>query len=78
MKIVIYGWDEGFNKVQFNKFLRKEYGYNINAAKNIVDDILNETEVCLETNDLVYLTKSLDGFKLKYRIEKENREHRDA
>ena len=69
MKIVIYDWNDGFNKVQFSKHLRKEYGYNIREAFLIVTDIVQRKEVCL-SHDKSYDPKSLlDDFKLKYRIE---------
>ena len=69
MRIIIYGWDDGFNKVQFSKYLIKEYKYNTREAFLFVTNIVEEKEQCLLHDKPSDPRKILDSFKLKYRVE---------
>ncbi|CTQ45537.1 hypothetical protein [Roseibium aggregatum] len=47
-KITLTGWDEGFNKVQFNHFLRAKCDLGLADAKTVVEQILQNECVELE------------------------------
>jgi ribosomal protein L7/L12 len=45
IKVVVYGWIEGFQKVNFTNFLRGEFGYSLSQAKEITDALLDNRQV---------------------------------
>jgi ribosomal protein L7/L12 len=51
-KIIVTGWNEGFNKIQFNQFIRSRCGFGLAEAKAIVDEILHNKPVELEFVEL--------------------------
>ncbi len=68
--ITITNWNEGFNKVQFNKFLRGQLSYTIHDAKKAVENILNGEEVILELEYDSGFIALLDKQHVEYKIEK--------
>lgn len=46
--VVLTGWNEGFNKVQFNQFLRDRCDLGLADAKAVVDKVLQHERVDLE------------------------------
>lgn len=47
-KIVLIGWREGFNKVQFNHFLQSRCEMGLADAKRSVDQVLDGERVELD------------------------------
>ncbi len=47
-KVEFTGWNEGFNKVGFNQFLRDRCGLSLAEAKAVVDQVLQNERVELE------------------------------
>lgn len=72
MIIIINGWNKGFNKVEFNRYLRANYGYSIKDAKKIVDDIINNNTVYLHSDNQILDLESLDKFEIKYTVKDKN------
>ena len=66
--IQITSWESGFNKVEFNKMLRRKYGYNIAEAKKIVDDILNNKTVSIEFNNMEEANLILHDFNITFSV----------
>ena len=50
-KIIVTGWNEGFNKVQFNLFIRSRCGFGLAEAKVIVDEILQNKHVKIDFSE---------------------------
>jgi len=48
IKVALTGWNEGFNKVQFNQFLRDRCDLGLAEAKTIVDRVLRNERVDVE------------------------------
>ncbi len=69
IKIRILNWKSGFNKVEFNKMLRQEFGHNIAEAKQIVDDILENNEVYLVYENIEEAESKLRYFQLEFIVE---------
>ena len=53
--LTISGWRIGFNKVEFTKMLKAEFGLGLTDAKTITDRILNQ--------ELVELQVDLEGYE---------------
>jgi hypothetical protein len=51
-KVTLRGWNQGFNKVQFNHFLRDRLDLGLAEAKVVVDRILDREQVELEFKQL--------------------------
>ena len=49
-KVALTGWNEGFNKVQFNQFLRDRCNLGLAEAKEVVDKVLRSERVDLEVD----------------------------
>jgi hypothetical protein len=45
--VEIYGWNLGFQKVEFTKMLENDLGYSLSEAKSATDAILNNQRVLL-------------------------------
>jgi hypothetical protein len=56
-KIIVTGWNEGFNKVQFNQFIRSRCGFALAEAKIIVDEILQNKIVEIDFLDFSEIDK---------------------
>ncbi|NHZ94919.1 hypothetical protein [Massilia sp. CCM 8734] len=50
-KIVLEGWNPGFNKIALNYLLRAQFGYSLASAKRLVDDILQNQRIELALPD---------------------------
>lgn len=48
MTFILSGWEEGFDKVGLNVLLREYAGLGLRAAKEAVDEILEERPVSVE------------------------------
>ena len=48
---MVSGWNVGFQKVEFTKFLRSEFGYSLAEAKAATDAVLDNQEVALRIPD---------------------------
>jgi hypothetical protein len=51
MKIVLRGWNQGFNKVGLTKLLRAELGFPLERAKATTDAVLEGQSVTIEVPD---------------------------
>ncbi len=40
-RVIVSGWNSGFNKIEANKIFRTHLGYDLREAKDAVDAILN-------------------------------------
>jgi hypothetical protein len=50
-KIILCGWNSGFNKVAHTKLLRTELGYSLLRAKSITDAVVEGQSVTIEVAD---------------------------
>ena len=50
-KIVLHGWNTGFNKVAHTKLLRTELSYSLAQAKSITDALMDGQSVTIEVAD---------------------------
>lgn len=54
ISVDIVGWDDGFNKIQFNVFLRENCNYSLAEAFDVVNKVLANEPVqitfCIFTN----------------------------
>ena len=50
-KIILYGWNIGFDKVAHTKFLRAELGYYLLQAKSITDAVVDRQSVTIGVPD---------------------------
>lgn len=48
--LVISGWHVGFQKIEFTKFLRQNFGLSLTEAKSITDNILHGEPADLEVD----------------------------
>lgn len=71
MKVTIYAYNDEFNKVSFNRYLRQYHGYTIKGAKDIVDLILQGCPVELELKGPANLDELLSDKGVKYEIKSE-------
>jgi hypothetical protein len=46
-KLIIEGWNVGFNKVAFTKMLQHEFGFSLTAAKDMTDQVLERTPIAI-------------------------------
>jgi ribosomal protein L7/L12 len=70
-KIILTGWNQGFNKVQFNFFVRGKCGFGLAEAKGVVDRILEGVEVELTVDEFSMEDhRHLSELGVKYRIAK--------
>jgi hypothetical protein len=53
-KIVIFGWDAGFEKVGFTRLFRSEFGYSLKSAKQTTDAVLDGQPVFIEVANQRY------------------------
>jgi len=51
MKIVLCGWNQGFNKVGLTKLIRAESGLTLKSAKGITDAVLEGQSIAIEVPD---------------------------
>ena len=51
MKIVLCGWNQGFNKVGLTKLLRAEPGFTLKCAKAVTDAVLEGQSVAIDVPD---------------------------
>jgi hypothetical protein len=49
--VVVTGWNRGFQKVNFTKWLRSEFGYSLAEAKAATDAVLATQELVLQIPD---------------------------
>lgn len=61
-KIVVDGWEPGFNKVGLNQLLRQRFEYSLGAAKRAVDELLENRHIVIEVPDAMLIEI---GLKLK-------------
>ena len=67
VKVTLLGWRVGFNKVQFNRFLRDRCDMGLAEAKAVVDKVLKNECVDIEFDQLSYLdTQSLVELGVKF------------
>ena len=52
-KLVIVGWNVGFQKVEFTKLLRCNFGFSLTEAKSITDKVLDgeRAELAVDRGD---------------------------
>lgn len=55
-KIVILGWNVGFEKVGFTNLFRSELGFSLKSAKATTDSVLEGHSVFIEVTDERYKT----------------------
>ena len=48
MKVVITGWNVGFQKIRFTELLRTDFGFSLSAAKAATDAVLGRKSFELE------------------------------
>ncbi len=53
-KIVISGWEAGFQKIGFTKLFRSELGYSLKSAKETTNAILEGQSIFIEVIDRRY------------------------
>ncbi len=46
--VLVFGWTRGFQKIEFTKLLRAEFGYSLTHAKGITDAILDGKSIELQ------------------------------
>jgi ribosomal protein L7/L12 len=51
MRIVLSGWNPGFNKVGLTKLLRAQLGHSLRRAKTVTDAVLEGQLVTVEVAD---------------------------
>lgn len=51
-KIILCGWNVGFNKVGLNKLLREDFSYSLGHAKEVVDAILENQPIDIDVSDV--------------------------
>jgi hypothetical protein len=51
MKIVLCGWNPGFDKVGLTKLLRATPGFTLTSAKAATDTVLGNQSVTIEVSD---------------------------
>ena len=59
-RVTLYGWKEGFQKVQTNKLLREKAGLSLSQAKHTVDMLLDGKSVSLEIPDRACATALIE------------------
>lgn len=50
-KIILFGWNIGFDKVAHTKLLRAELGFSLLQAKSITDAVVDRQSVTIEVPD---------------------------
>ena len=50
-KIVLCGWNTGFNKVAHTQLLQAELGYSLSRAKSVTDAVVEGQSVTIEVAD---------------------------
>jgi ribosomal protein L7/L12 len=50
-RIVLSGWNTGFNKVGLTKLLRNDLGFSLRHAKSVTDAVLEGHSVTIEVED---------------------------
>jgi hypothetical protein len=70
-KIILYGWNIGFNKVAHTKLLRAELGYSLPHAKSITDSVVDRKSVTIEVADdqIEHLALELNELGVKCRVD---------
>jgi len=57
----ITGWEEGFNKVAFNRLLRAKTGCGLSDAKRAVDRLLNGESLLIDVEHALEFCKDADA-----------------
>jgi hypothetical protein len=70
-KIILYGWNIGFNKVAHTKLLCAELGYSLLQAKSITDSVVDRKSVTIELADdrVQRLALELNELGVKCRVD---------
>jgi ribosomal protein L7/L12 len=70
-KIILCGWNLGFNKVALTKLLRAEVGYSLPQAKSITDAVADRQSVTIEVADdqIDRLAFELNELGAKFRVD---------
>ena len=76
--IVVSGWNVGFQKINFQRTLRREFGYTLASAKDACDAILNGQRLELHVQDSEYLRILSELIKLGAKVEVEDSIMSDA
>jgi ribosomal protein L7/L12 len=72
-KVVVTSWNPGFQKVEANKLLRRRFGYSLDQAKYLVEDIVEKRPVHLTVMDeeVEQFCRELDALCAVYEVRKD-------
>jgi hypothetical protein len=71
--VVIFGWNVGFEKVEFTKLLGRELGYSLSEAKSKTDAVLGNQRIELKLHkvDVDQMLSKLIKLGAKFVLEKQ-------
>lgn len=71
VKVVLQGWEEGFEKVSLTKIQMNILGFTLQASKQNVDRLLNDEEVVIQVHTLALASEfivELNKIGVKYTL----------
>jgi hypothetical protein len=70
-KLILCGWEVGFNKVGLNRLLREHFGYSLGRAKEAVDAILENRHIDIDVSSekLKEIEMQLNALRVRFNIQ---------